>query len=120
MMRTTVARMRTRSRRERTAAGNELSTPPGKRRVLSVVFAGDIVPRQTERMHVALRRMGEGEAIGGRMPRVIEVQRLGGIGIDTLGALSGHINEVRRLHGPLRPAAIEAESAPILRPETFR
>src|ERR1043166_4128780 len=104
VMTTMQAGMRTRSRRERAPVGNKLSTPPGKRRVLSVVLAARVVPRQTERLHVALRGMGEGKAIRGRMTRVIQVQRLRGIGIDTLGALSGHVNEARRLHGPFGSA----------------
>src|SRR5437763_652811 len=58
------ARMRSRSRWERAAAADgELSTLPGKRRVLSVILAGDIVPCQAQRMHVALGGMGEREAI---------------------------------------------------------
>src|SRR2546429_9236593 len=96
VVRTMQAGMRTRSRLERPAAGDKLSTPPGKRCVLAVVLAGCIVPRQTERVYMALRRMGEGEAIRRGMTRVIEVQRRRGIGIDTLGALSGQVKEGRR------------------------
>src|SRR5262252_1480963 len=101
------AEMSTRSRWERVVAENELSTLPGKRRVLSVVSATRIVPRQAERVHLALRCMGEREAISGRMARVVEIQRLCGIGIDPLGTLSSHINKPRRLYGPLGSAAIE-------------
>src|SRR5437868_10243846 len=102
-------RMRSRSRRERTAASDdELSTLPGKRRVLSVVLSGDIVPREAQCMNMTLRGMRERDAISGRMTRVVEVQRLGGGRIDALGAFSGHIHQFRRLHRPLGPVAMEA------------
>src|ERR1043166_4917156 len=107
VMRTMQAAMRAWSRRRRAAAGSELSTPPGKRRVLPVVFAGRVVPPQAERVHVALRRMGEGESIRCRMARVVEVQRFRGIGIDALGALSRHVNQACRLHGPIGSIAIK-------------
>ena len=45
------------SRTATTIAGNAvrlLRTPPGKRRVLSVVQAADVVPREAERVDVAL------------------------------------------------------------------
>ena len=55
--------MRTRSRRETAATGDVLCTPPRKWRVLSVVHAARVVPRQAERVYVALRRTSEREAI---------------------------------------------------------
>src|SRR5712692_5597982 len=100
-MRTMQVEMRRRSRRESAAIDDGLCTPPGKRRVLSVVLSASIIPRQTKRAHVALRCMGEREAIRGRMAGVVEMERLRRVGIDSLGRLSRDLDEARRLDGPL-------------------
>src|SRR5213593_4749804 len=108
-MRTMHAGIRSRSRLERAAAGDKLSTLPRKRSVLSVVLAGSVVPRQAERMHVALRGAGEREAIRGRMSRVVEVQGFRGVRIDAHGAFGCHFDHARRLNGPFGPIAIELD-----------
>src|SRR5439155_1361285 len=69
---------------------------------------GAIVPCQAQRMHVALGGMGEREAIRGRMSRVVEVKRLGGLRINPHSAFGSHIEQARRHHGPFGPAAVEA------------
>ena len=69
-----------------------LRAPPGKRRVLSVVLTTHIVPLETERVHVALRRFGQRKTIRGRMARVIEVERLGSVGIDSFDAFGRHVS----------------------------
>ena len=96
--------MRTRSRRGRAAADDRLGTP-GKRRVLSVVLAANIVPRQTEGVDVALRGVGKGEAVRSRVTRVFQIEWLSGVRVDSLGALSRHVDEARRSDGPLDSVA---------------
>ena len=97
--------MRTRSRRGRAAAADDRLRTPGKRRVLSVVLAADIVPRQTEGVDVALRGVGKGEAIRSRVTRVFQIEWLSGVRVDSLSALSRHVDEARRRNGPLDSVA---------------
>src|SRR5712692_2437317 len=107
-MRAMQATTSTRPRRESASTGNALSIAPGKRRVLSIVLATRVVPRQTERVHMARRCMSQREAIGGRMAGVFEVQRFRGARIDAHSGFSGHIHKRGRLYGPLGSVALEA------------
>src|SRR5260221_6348618 len=101
--RTRQLEMTTRSRPE--SAAVRLSAFPGEGRVLTVVFSGHVVPRESERVHVTPGRVRERERIRGRMAGVLEPQLR--IGVQALGALGGHVDEVRRPDGPFRARAIE-------------
>src|SRR5579862_6908684 len=94
-------RIRMRSRRDSEAAP-ELSTAPGKWSVLRVVLPARVIPGEPQRADVALRRMRQRETIGGGMSGVVQIQRLGGGGIDAFGGFRGHVDEIGRLHRPLR------------------
>src|SRR5882672_2013122 len=107
-MKTMQPEMRMRSRRESAAIADGLCTSPGKRRVLAVVLAARVIPRQTERAYVALDGMSEREPIRSRMAGVVEIQRLSRVGIDPHRPFSGHVEQARRLDGPLHAAPIEA------------
>ena len=48
---------------------------PGERRVLPVVPAADVVPRNPQRRHMAARRAREREGVGGGMPGVGQLKR---------------------------------------------
>src|SRR5262245_24431308 len=84
-----------------TAAGakaitrGDLRAAPGKRSILSVVLAADVLPRKTERTHTAPRRACQCKTIRGRMACVVEVHWLGRIRIDALDALGSHVEEIR-------------------------
>src|SRR5688572_12166855 len=83
---TTDSRLWRPSRPVRPATRYALRASPGKRRVLSVVFAADVFPCQTERMDAAVGCTRQRKAICGRMAGVIQVQGLGGIRVDPLCA----------------------------------
>src|SRR5204863_9772930 len=108
-MRAREIQMTRRSRRERAATVERLYTPPGKRRVLSVVQTGHVVPIQTERVHMALRGMCQGEPIRRRMARVVEMKRIGRGWIDPHCARRRHVDEVRCSYGPRGAAARETD-----------
>jgi hypothetical protein len=63
-------------------------TAPGERRVLPVVHAGRVIPRKTERVHVAFRRVRQGEPVCCGMAGVFEMQWFGGGGVDSFCAMS--------------------------------
>jgi len=86
-----------------------LRTPPGKRRVLSVVLSGDVIPRQAERVHVALRRVGQGKTIRRRMSGVVEMKGLCRVRIDPSGSRGRHVDQTRCLHGPCHAVIIEPD-----------
>src|SRR5690242_14841137 len=77
------------------------ATLPRKWRVLPVVAAARVVPIHAERMHVAALRMREREAVGCRMPGVVELHRLGGVGVDTHRAFSRHVEEATGADRPV-------------------
>src|SRR4051812_10000232 len=101
--------MRTRSRRETAATAVRLCTPPGKRRVLSVVLTRVVIPRQAQNLYVTAGRTSEGEAIRGRMAGVVETDGFGRVGVDPHHPLSGHVDEGSRLDGPLHTATVETD-----------
>src|SRR5205807_2102075 len=109
VMRTMQPEMRMRSRCESAATADGLCTSPGKRRVLSVVLTARVIPGQTERAYVAFDGMSEREPIRSRMARVIEIERLGRVGVDPHRTLSGHVEEGPRLDRPLHAAPIELD-----------
>src|SRR5437667_8389520 len=108
-MRTIQPEMKMRSRCESAATADGLCTSPRKRRVLPVVLAARVIPRQTERAYVTFHRMCEREAIRRRMARVVEIEWLGRVGVDPHRAFSGHVEQAPRLDGPLHAAPIEAD-----------
>ena len=61
--------MTIRSRRETPATADALSILPGKRRVLCVVLAAHVIPRQTESVYVTLGRSRKREPIRSRVAR---------------------------------------------------
>src|SRR5439155_24265690 len=65
-------------------------TPPVKRRVMPGVLPARLVPRQSERVDVALRRVRDRETARDRMACFVEVHRLGGVRIDPLLTFRGH------------------------------
>src|SRR5438105_10036061 len=83
-------------------------TSPGERREVSVVLPAVIVPSESERVQVALRRVRQRQASGDRMARVVEKHRLGRVRIDAALPFRGHFEETARLHGELQAAAIDA------------
>src|SRR5437764_2609491 len=109
VMRTMQPEMRMRSRCESAATADGLCTSPGKRRVLSVVLAARVVPRQTERAYVTFHRMSEREAIRSRMARVVEIERLGRVGVDPHRPFSSHVEQARRLDGPFHAIPIKPD-----------
>src|SRR5258708_12489076 len=85
-------------RRAIAVAGEALSTAPGKWSVLSVILAARVVPRKTQRVHMALGCMRQGEAIRGRMTGIFKMERLRGPRIDPHCARCRHVNEVGCLY----------------------
>ena len=109
--------MTMRSRRGSAATVREaLCTPPGKRRVLPVVRAGHVIPRQTE--GVVRDSSRRGPARTDRRPDgpCCRDRALRGVGVHPHGALGRHVDEIRRLDRPLerpcRSKAIGADSTP--------
>src|SRR6185503_21351084 len=100
--RTRQLEMTTRSRPDRTAVrvgvaittgrDRPLSALPGEGRVLTVVLPAHVVPRETERVHVAPGGVRERERIRGGMAGVLEPQH--GIGIQAAGARGGHVDQI--------------------------
>src|SRR5688572_4939860 len=107
--RTRQVEIRRRSRRDMPAAVGGLSTPPGERRVLPVVLAAHVIPRQAQCMDVAPGRMGEREDIRRGMPGMREGERLEGRGVNPHRALSGHIDGTGCLDGPFHAVALETD-----------
>src|SRR4029078_461097 len=58
---------------------------------------------------MTLRRVCQREAIRRRMTRVVEVEGLRLVRVDSHRPLCGHVDEVPRLYGPFDAAAIEAD-----------
>src|SRR5438105_14352093 len=80
------------------AAVDRLRAFPGEGCVLTVVLSAHVVPG--ERVHMTPGRVRERERIRGGMAGVLEPQL--GIGVQALGALGRHVDEIRRLDGPFR------------------
>src|SRR5436309_12098924 len=101
--------MTARPRREGTATGDGLRATPGKRRVLTIVLSACVIPTQPQGVHVALQCMREGKPVRRRMPRVVQVERLGEVGVDPAGSFGGHVDELGGRDRPLGTRAIEAD-----------
>src|SRR5580765_2663603 len=89
------------------ATGVALSTLPGERCVLPVVRSADVVPREAERVDVALHGVSQRETIRGRMARVLQMERLRGTRVDAHRTLRRHVDERRRFDRPLHATALE-------------
>src|SRR5262245_13599361 len=107
-----------RSRHETAATAGRLRTPPGERRVLSVVLTADIVPRQPQRVNVAVRGVRDGEPVRGRVARAVEMQRLSRVGTDSNHTGADHFNRSGSTHRPFVMLPVEVNAGG-LGPEKF-
>ena len=74
---------------------------------MTVVLARGVVPVDPERVHVAPGGFREGQATGGRMTDIVEVNRLGLLG--TGNSLDGDVERPRDRYGPAHPGGLDAD-----------
>src|SRR5437879_2205999 len=90
------------------AAGTiKLARAPRKRREVAVDLTGGVVPVDSERVHVAPGRLGEGEAACGGVTDVVEVDRLGRAGAGN--ALHRDVEHAGNGHGPPHPLPFDPD-----------
>src|SRR2546426_385425 len=84
-----------------------LTRAPRERSEVTVVLARGVVPVDPERVHVAPGGFREGQATGGRMTDIVEVNRLGLLG--TGNSLDGDVERPRDRYGPAHPGGLDAD-----------
>src|SRR5712691_11566915 len=84
-----------------------LARAPGERSEVPVVLARGVVPVDPERVHVAPRSLGEGQASRGRVTDVVEVDRL--VLVCAGNSLDGEVERPRNRHGSAHPATLDPD-----------